>query len=139
MKGIAKVVAASVAGIGDAAIKLRSAFTGDIPPDKKAEVERLLLQIESEALRTRADVVVAEAKSSGWLTHSWRPITMLTFVFIIAWNYIFGPIISAMFGVEVTLPIPSDMWDLLKLGLGGYVLGRSGEKIVSAYKEGGAS
>ena len=31
--------------------------------------------------------------------------------------------------------IPPDMWDLLKLGVGGYVVGRSAEKGIKAWKE----
>jgi len=31
--------------------------------------------------------------------------------------------------------IPPDMWQLLKIGVGGYVLGRSGEKIVGVLKK----
>lgn len=126
---ISQIVEGGISGIGDAAIKLRAAITGDLPPDQKVIIEQALLEIQSQALRTRADVIVAEAKSEGALPRSWRPITMLTFVFIIAWNYIIGPLISAIFNVSVTLPIPPDMWSLLKIGLGGYVVGRSGEKI----------
>ena len=38
-----------------------------------------------------------------------------------------------MLHVGLTLTIPPDMWDLLKLGIRGYVAGRSVEKAVSAY------
>jgi len=60
---------------------------------------------------------------------------MLTFVAIIANNYILAPYLQAMFGWSVALDIPPDMWDLLKLGLGGYMIGRSGEKIAQVYKK----
>ena len=33
------------------------------------------------------------------------------------------------------LEIPPDMWGLLKLGLSGYIVGRSGEKMVTAWKK----
>lgn len=58
---------------------------------------------------------------------------MLVFAAIIADNYIVAPYLQAMFHVDLTLTIPPDMWDLLKLGIGGYVAGRSVEKAVSAY------
>ena len=56
---------------------------------------------------------------------------MLIFVAIIANNYIIAPYIQVLFGKQFTvfLPIPPDMWGLLKLGIGGYILGRSAEKI----------
>jgi formate/nitrite transporter FocA (FNT family) len=49
---------------------------------------------------------------------------MLQFAFIIGYNHIIAPMFSAP-----SLPIVPDMWELLKLGLGGYVIGRSAEKI----------
>jgi len=58
---------------------------------------------------------------------------MLVFVAIIANNYIVAPYLQAMFHVGLTLTIPPEMWDLLKLGSGGYVAGRSMEKAVSAF------
>jgi hypothetical protein len=30
------------------------------------------------------------------------------------------------------MQIPADMWDLLKIGIGGYTIGRSAEKIIPA-------
>jgi hypothetical protein len=35
---------------------------------------------------------------------------------------------------QVSLPTPPDLWALIKLGLGGYVVGRSAEKCVTAWK-----
>lgn len=70
-------------------------------------------------------MLVSEADGHNWLKRNWRPITMLVFVYIIAHNYIFAPV----FGIQ-SLPIPPDMWRLLEIGIGGYVVGRSAEKIV---------
>ena len=81
-----------------------------------------------------AGVITAEANSKFALAAVWRPITMLTFVAIVANNYILAPYLHAMFGWSVTLDMPTELWELLKIGLGGYVLGRSGEKMVAAYR-----
>ena len=51
---------------------------------------------------------------------------MCLFGIIIANNYIIAPI----FGLA-SLPIPDDMWSLMKIGLGGYVVGRSVENVAS--------
>ena len=40
-----------------------------------------------------------------------------------------------IFDVDVVMTIPPDMWALLKIGLGGYVVGRSGEKIAQVWKK----
>ena len=84
-------------------------------------------------VEAQAKVIEAEAKGQSFLQRNWRPIIMLEFGFIIFWNYIVYPI----FGTG-KVDIPPDMWGLLKIGLGGYVVGRSVEKtvpgIISALK-----
>lgn len=119
-------------------------FVGDIIdkviPDKNAAREAkdnlavLALSVEGKALEGRFSVIAAEANSEHWIVAAWRPITMLTFTAIIANNYILAPYINLFFSMDITLDIPPDMWDLLKIGLGGYVVGRSAEKAVRAYK-----
>lgn len=87
------------------------------------------LQYEQEALSKRAEIVAAEAKSQHWLTSAWRPITMLTFL---------GLVVCDSFAL-LSNPLAPEAWTLLQLGLGGYVIGRSAEKvgvpIVKALKE----
>ena len=106
-------------------------------PDKanelEAEIKKQLLGIEQEVVKAQSAVIVAEASSRSWMASSWRPICMLTFVAIIANNYILFPYIQLFGGQAIELSIPDHMWDLLKLGIGGYIAGRSGEKIVESY------
>jgi len=77
-----------------------------------------VLKVETAMLEAQSRIVEAEAKSEHWLTATWRPITMLTFLVLIVWGQLGGP------------PVPEQMWPLLQLGLGGYVVGRSIEKTV---------
>jgi hypothetical protein len=93
-----------------------------------------VLDYEKTLAQEQASVIRAEAQSQSWLTRNWRPILMLTFTVIIAWNYIGVPV----FGATAAL-IPPDMWDLLKIGVGGYVVGRTGEKMVDKWKNGNGS
>lgn len=102
---------------------------------RKVELLALLQEGQMKELDSAMQTIVAEAKSEHWIAATWRPITMLTFVFIIANNYIIAPYMGAMFGTSVALDIPPDMWDLLKIGLGGYVMGRSAEKSIKMWKE----
>ena len=110
-------------------------------PDKdeanKAKLALMQMKASGELaqLQTSAGIVTAEANSEHWLAANWRPITMLTFVFIIANNYIIYPYLSLFFTEAPILEIPPDMWALLKIGLGGYVVGRSVEKTASAFKK----
>ncbi len=100
----------------------------DLANKLKAEIQTDILtkeysRIEQE-LEAQKAIIVAEATGHSWLQRNWRPITMLVFVYIIAHNYIIAP----LFGLQ-ELAIPPDMWSLLKIGLGGYVIGRSVEKV----------
>ena len=107
--------------------------------DEANKAKLMLLKMKQDGtlkkLQTSAGIITAEANSDHWLAANWRPITMLTFVVIIANNYILYPYLSLFFDAAPVLEIPPDMWDLLKLGLGGYVVGRSVEKSVKAYKD----
>lgn len=77
--------------------------------------------LESEKIAT--DIIQTEAKGN-WLQRSWRPLTMLTFVGVIVYTKVIAP----AFGFPST-EIEPDFWALLKLGMGGYVIGRSAEEI----------
>lgn len=115
--------------VGGLFTSLREAITG-----KKIEnPEKILIELnklENEYIQAKSKVIVAEASSEHWIVSAWRPITMLIFVFIIANNYIIVPYATVVFGIKIpTLEIVPDMWNLLTMGIGGYIVGRSGEKI----------
>lgn len=111
-----------------------------IIPDKgardKAKLDLVALAQDGQLkeLEAAVSIINAEAKSEHWLVAAWRPITMLVFVAIIANNYLLYPYLSLFWDTAPLLELPPDLWGLLKLGLGGYVVGRSVEKAVGAYK-----
>ena len=84
-----------------------------------------ILDAESKISELQSKVVISETTGHSWIQRNWRPILMLTFTFIVAWNYIISPIFSLK-----AATIPPDMWQLMKIGMGGYIIGRSAEKIV---------
>jgi hypothetical protein len=100
----------------------------DLAEKLKAQLNTQLLQSSTEELKAAAAIVEAEAKSN-WFVSSWRPLLMYVLIFILVWNYIFGPIIKIFSGAVITFELPGDVWTLLNIGLGGYVVGRSGESI----------
>ena len=111
--------------------------------EDKAKAELLKAQVITELnagamqeMNAQVAVIVAEAQSKSWLTASWRPIVMLIFAAIVGNNYILYPYLSAIWHGAPLLPIPPDLWDLLKLGIGGYVFGRSAEKVASTLANG---
>lgn len=102
---------------------------------RKAEFALMLQQGKMKELETMASVIMAESKSEHFLVAAWRPITMLTFVFIIANNYILYPYLSLFWESAPMLKIPPDLWDLLKLGIGGYIASRGVEKTMKEFKK----
>ena len=97
--------------------------------DDKAKIQLAVVQGNVAAAQSSLDyeralldgqqkVIAAEASSGSWLTSSWRPITMLTFLALVVCDS-FGWLHS---------PLSSQAWSLLQIGLGGYTIGRSVEK-----------
>lgn len=84
------------------------------------------LAAETDLGKAAANIIEAEAKSEGWLTRSWRPITMLVFVALI---------VARMMGWTAPGVQESEylkLWDIVQLGLGGYVLTRGGMQMIQA-------
>jgi hypothetical protein len=109
----------------------------------KAEMAKEMMNADSEFYKAAGSIITAEATGESWLQRNWRPITMLTFVFIIGNNYILVPYIqfmAALFGYRVivpTLEIPTGMWGLLQIGIGGYIASRGVEKVTTSIQQGG--
>lgn len=121
--------------VGGVFTSLREAITGEKIQDPQKLLEQIA-HLETEFLKSQREIIVAEAKSEHVLTSTWRPITMLTFVFIIANNYIIAPYFQALLSVDIpTLELTTQMWDLIKVGLGGYVVSRGAEKVVKEWKK----
>lgn len=85
----------------------------------QAQVVSEVIKAQAKMAEMQAQIITAEAQSNHWITSAWRPVTMLTFLVLI---------VLAQLGI--TQSVPDEMWPLLKIGLGGYVIGRSFEKTV---------
>ena len=83
-----------------------------------------MLEYERQLLDSQSNVVHAEASSEHWVTSSWRPITMLTFL---------GLAVGDALG-WLPNPLRDEAWTLLQVGLSGYVVGRSIEKGIKTFK-----
>lgn len=92
----------------------------------EAELLSAICRQEEELSRSRADILRAEA-SGNWLQRSWRPLIMLAFALIV------------LLGSFFELPVLADtsrFWDLLEIGIGGYIIGRSAENVTLNWKGG---
>lgn len=97
-------------------------------PSQRDQARLAMLELaqkgELAGLTAAAGIVQAEASSNHWLASVWRPIVMLVFA---------GLIVARWFGLaapELSEAEYLKLWSIVEFGLGGYVVGRSVEKIV---------
>ena len=100
----------------------------DLQEKLKAQMQTQLMQSHTQELTAAAKIIEAEAKA-GWFASSWRPLLMYVLIFILVWNYILGPVVKIFTGAVISFELPGDVWGLLQIGLGGYVVGRSAESV----------
>jgi len=104
-------------------------IVGSLFPDPtekaKAEAEamRQLLSHQAEIESAAAKIINTEAASTHWLAANWRPLTMLVFVCLIVARW-FGWAAPGLQEAEYL-----KLWSIVEFGLGGYVVGRSVEKV----------
>jgi hypothetical protein len=84
---------------------------------------RQLLEHQGEIEQAAAKIIQTEAASTHWLAANWRPLTMITFTALIVarWMGWVAPNLSEAEYLK--------LWSIIEFGLGGYVVGRSVEKI----------
>jgi len=106
----------------------------DLAAKLTSELNQQILQTDAASyqkeLEAQAKIIIAESQGS-WMQRNWRPCLMFLFMGIIFNNYILQPYLQAIWPEVPTLPVPDQMWKLIIMGTGGYLGGRTGEKIVS--------
>lgn len=99
---------------GDEKIKLQEACL-----NAQVTAATQMMAYESQLLDSQSKIILAEATGQSWIQRNWRPVTMLVFL---------GLTVSDAFG-WLPFRLADQAWELLKIGLGGYVVGRSVEKV----------
>ena len=111
----------------------------DLKEKLKSELQSQMMTLDYDVLEkeieSKAKIIVAEAQGLSWLQRNWRPILMLTIGAIIANNYVVYPYLSLFTAKALVLELPDPLYNLMAIGVGGYIAGRSGEKIVKTWKE----
>ena len=126
MKKILEFFGANV--IGDIGKVIDNLFTSD---EERLAARNKIMQVlkekELELQKLQTDIIIAEAKGN-WIQRSWRPLLMLSFGFIVIYNKFAAP----LFGWPIPI-LEEEFWNLLQIGIGGYVVGRTGEKMMKTY------
>lgn len=108
-----------------AALDLGKGLIDKFWPDAN-EAERQRLQQFLAVFTAQADIIKTEAASEHWLAANWRPLLMLVFG---------GLIVARWFGWAAPNLSEAEylkLWSIVEFGIGGYVVGRSAEKIAPA-------
>lgn len=87
------------------------------------------LEHETKAMQERAELIRSEARGESWLQRNWRPITMMAFL-ILLFLYWFG-----VHPENLSQNTLDSVFNLLSIGIGGYIVGRSAEKIIPELKK----
>jgi len=66
-------VGAVLGGVGQLAKDIREAWTGELPAEKKVELELRLNELEAQAMNAQATINLEEARSDKWFVSGWRP------------------------------------------------------------------
>lgn len=108
----------------------------DAGEKEKAKLRLAELAAKGELAELEGGLKVMLAEMNGnWLQRSWRPILMLVIVAIIANNYLLYPYLSLFWVDAPQLDLPTQLWSLMQIGLGGYVAGRSTEKVAQIWRQ----
>ena len=140
--GVNLNVGEAISGVGKLAQEIKSLFTGEPTPEKQAEIQGKLIELSQQAAAAdnqirdmQKQVLIAEITGESPLQRNWRPILMLVIVAIVANNYIIVPYLQ-LFGLPAQLlELPEKLWNLMTLGVTGYIAGRTGEKIIENWKK----
>jgi hypothetical protein len=85
------------------------------------EFRNTVIEYESKLMENQSKIIQAEATGQSWIQRNWRPITMLVFVGLI--------VLFSLGIIELKEQFAKEFMRLVQIGLGGYVAGRSAEKI----------
>lgn len=134
--------------IGDI-ITLGTTILDKIFPNKeeaeKAKIKLLELQTQGQlqtieadlkAMQARSDVLKVEMSGNN-VQRNWRPTLMYLFMLILLNNFIVYPYLKIFWPGAPHLAVPAQMWTLIEICVGGYIFGRTGEKISKTWKDPG--
>ena len=88
------------------------------------EMTAKIIDYETRLLESQTSIINSEAQGESWMQRNWRPITMLTFLVLV---------VCDSFGL-LAFRLAAEAWVLLQIGLGGYVVGRTAEKVTKKIK-----
>ncbi|MBZ5672303.1 MAG: holin family protein [Acidobacteriia bacterium] len=117
MSAITDLVGGIISGLGDTAVKIRTAITG-IDPTKQAEIAELTMNLQAQASKLENDTIIAQTEIDKQEAAS-------TNIFVAGWRPAVGWACAIAFGVNFLL-LPIAQWVVQLFG----VLGADGKPLM---------
>lgn len=112
---------AKALGVEDSPDAVNQALKTD--PKAAIKLREVEADLEKARLESRSNIITAEANGESWLQRNWRPLLMMWFAILVG-GYWFGMTPDNLSEATVL-----SLFDIVQLGVGGYIAGRSAEKI----------
>lgn len=104
-------------------------------PDKnlaeelKAKITLEAMKADNEELKSATSIIMAEANGESFIQRAWRPLLMINFSLLVTAHWLgFTP-------ENLSQETINHLLDIVQVGVGGYIAGRSGEKMLKTWKE----
>ncbi len=113
-------------GIGGLATSLRSAITGELPPEAQAKLQELAVQADTLQTQGQMQVNAMEAKHSSIFVAGWRPFIGWICGLAMGWHFLLHPMVvwyMAIWKADLALPPALDLGQLYPVVLGMLGLG----------------
>ena len=94
------------------------------------EIAQALIANQTALATTSAQVMAADSASESWLTRNVRPITALWGLVAMSVVILEAMTGSSMNAVNALKAVPSDLWNLVLVLNGGYLVAKTAENIV---------
>jgi len=88
------LIGSALGGIGKLAKDIRQAVTGEISPEKRAEIEAQLLEIENQGLQAQIELNKIEAQSASVFVSGWRPAAGWVCVLGLFYTFLLQPLLA---------------------------------------------
>lgn len=100
----------------------------DLAQQLTAQLNSEIISLTAQEMEAQKAIVLAEAQG-GWLQRNWRPLMMVFFAALVGAHWFgFTP-------ENLSEEAVADLYDLVQIGIGGYVVGRSVEKVAPHLKK----